>query len=228
LGFETLGYDPYFPGKDLKCPADWVLLFYVINVIEDLAEREAVLLDAYRLAKKGLAVGVTPKERLTGHERPYADGRLTTINTFFTSYDWNRAKRYVRAVLGLQPILKDAVLWAPVGIGEPIAHYQLSPSQLRERIRDYEDQIQDLISTTLDDHGRCPIWGSDCTLQPYQTRGVRRYRVFSDSGQADGKRYLYAGTGEPWGWVMERFINRDKLAILQDRLEYSYQLSVSS
>lgn len=47
------------------------------------------------------------------------------------------------------------------------------------------------------------------------SRGIKRYRVFSDSGQANGKRYLYAGTGEPWGWVMDRFVNRDNLEILQ-------------
>jgi hypothetical protein len=216
MGFEVTSYDPYFEGKHHKGPADWVLLFYVLNVIEDLAEREYVLLDAYRLAGKGLAVGVTPQER-EGRGIPYGDGRITTINTFFTSYDWIRAKRYIRAVLGLQPRLEDAVLWMPSGAGEPFAHFELSRPELRERMEDYQTQINEL--------RRSPeVWSEDCTLQPFQTRGIRRYRVFSYSGQANGKRYLYAGTGEPWGWVMDRFVNRDKLEILQDRLQYCREI----
>ena len=218
MGLDVVSYDPYFAGKNIKKSCDWCLLFYVINVIEDLAEREYVLLDAYRLGEKWLGVGVTPHDEMTSSKAiPYGDGRLTSINTFFTSFPIVRAKRYIRAVLGIQPTLNDAVLLMPAGIGEPVAHFELSRPELQERMEHYQLQINEL--------RRSPeVWGEDCTLQPYQTRGVMRYRVFSETGQANGKRYLYAGTGEPWGWVMDRFINRDRLEILQDRLQYCREI----
>ena len=217
MGLDVLSYDPYFPGKNIKKESDWCLLFYVINVIEDLAEREYVLLNAYQLARKWLGVGVTPHDEMTNKAIPYGDGRITSINTFFTSYDAQRAKRYIRAVLGLQPILTDSVLLMPSEIGEPIAHFELSRPELQERMEDYRREIIELRRSPY-------VWGDDCTLQPYQTRGVMRYRVFSESGQAEGKKFLYAGTGEPWGWVMDRFVNRDRLHILQDRLQYCREI----
>ena len=217
MGFEVTAYDPFFTNRNIKKESDWVLLFYVVNVIEDLAERETVLIDAYNLARKGLAVGVTPSNEWTSKAIPYGDGRITSLNTFYTSFDIPRAKRYIRAVLGVQPMLNDSVLWMPKGNAEPIAYFEKTREEVQALMVDYQAQIIQL--------RRSPhVWSEDCTLQPYQTRGVLRYRVFSDSGQAEGKRYLYDGTGEPWGWVMQRFINRDHLQILQYRLDYCLEI----
>ncbi|OUC98909.1 hypothetical protein CA984_05190 [Streptosporangium minutum] len=52
LDLDVSGWDPvYFPDGRLE-PADIVLLTYVVNVIEDRAERQRTLKRAWELAKK--------------------------------------------------------------------------------------------------------------------------------------------------------------------------------
>jgi hypothetical protein len=56
LGYEADGWDPVFRREAGKREADMVNLGYVLNVIEDPAERLEALVDAYRQAKRVLVV----------------------------------------------------------------------------------------------------------------------------------------------------------------------------
>ena len=55
-GVEARGWDPHFAPDTPKTAADIVNLGFVINVIEDLAERTQALRDAYHLARQLLSV----------------------------------------------------------------------------------------------------------------------------------------------------------------------------
>lgn len=56
LGYTAEGWDPVYRRETPKQPADVVNLGYVLNVIEEPAERLEALVDAYRYAKRLLVV----------------------------------------------------------------------------------------------------------------------------------------------------------------------------
>src|SRR4051794_9770476 len=66
LGVEAAGWDPAYAPTAVREPADVVNLGYVINVIEDPAEREQTLGDAWSLARRVLIVSARPDWELRG------------------------------------------------------------------------------------------------------------------------------------------------------------------
>jgi DNA phosphorothioation-associated putative methyltransferase len=87
LGYEASGWDPAFRPNAPKTPAAVVNLGYVLNVIEEPAERIATLREAYSLAERVLLVSTMVSGQETdSHSRPYRDGFLTKANTFQKFY----------------------------------------------------------------------------------------------------------------------------------------------
>ena len=87
LGYVANGWDPAFRPAMPKTPAAVVNLGYVLNVIEDPAERIEALRGAYELAERVLIVSTLAAGQETGaHSRPYGDGFLTKANTFQKFY----------------------------------------------------------------------------------------------------------------------------------------------
>ena len=83
LGYDVGAWDPaYFPDAAKKA-ADVVNLGYVLNVIENPAERIAVLVDAWAYAHYALIVStmISGKESYD-YIREHGDGVLTSRNTF--------------------------------------------------------------------------------------------------------------------------------------------------
>src|SRR5215510_11399882 len=103
-GLEATGWDPHYAPDALKTPADVVNLGFVINVIEDPAERAQALQDAYSLTKRLLSVAAM----LTGREQPsgeqYGDGVRTRRNTFQKYYTQRELRDYLRSVLEKEPV----------------------------------------------------------------------------------------------------------------------------
>src|SRR5262249_33432867 len=82
-GIRCAGWDPVHRPSEPRCPADVVNLGYVVNVIENLAERAAVLREAWSLARQVLVVGARLTiERRTVAGAEYGDGCLTGRRTF--------------------------------------------------------------------------------------------------------------------------------------------------
>lgn len=82
-GVEAAGWDPHFQLDAPRTPAPAVNLGFVLNVIEDPAERREALTSAWALTERVLAVatmivGQVPVGRL----RPHGDGYLTSRGTF--------------------------------------------------------------------------------------------------------------------------------------------------
>lgn len=101
-GIDCAGWDPVFRPDGERKPADIVNLGYVINVIEDPAERAEVLRNAWALAEGVLIVAA----RLAIEARPNAaasafeDGYVTRLGTFQKLYQQHELRLWIEQSLG--------------------------------------------------------------------------------------------------------------------------------
>ena len=100
LGYNAVGWDPVHSPDSLKNQSDIVNLGFVLNVIEDPAERVQTLIDAHKLSKKLLIVSTLTKR---GDEdlkwKPYKDGVLTSRNTFQKYFEQSEIHQFIEDVL---------------------------------------------------------------------------------------------------------------------------------
>ena len=83
LGHAAEGWDPVHRPEVRKREADIVNMGYVLNVIEDPAERVEALVDAYRHARRLLVVSGLIQETVeSDRAAQYRDGIVTQRNTF--------------------------------------------------------------------------------------------------------------------------------------------------
>jgi DNA phosphorothioation-associated putative methyltransferase len=101
LDCQITGWDPYYrPDSPLE-PADVVLLTYVLNVIEDPAERRQTLERAWGLANTVLIASARltwEKYKVRGQE--FGDGLLTSKQTFQHLFGASELRNYVEEVTG--------------------------------------------------------------------------------------------------------------------------------
>ncbi|MEY4749828.1 MAG: hypothetical protein RIQ60_2042 [Pseudomonadota bacterium] len=98
IGITANGWDPHFAADQPILEANVVNLGFVVNVIEDPAERVDTLIKAFKLARTVMSVGVM----LYGSDppgRPYRDGFITSRNTFQKYFSQSEFKDYVEQVL---------------------------------------------------------------------------------------------------------------------------------
>ena len=98
-GFAAQGWDPFYAPENARLAADVVNLGFVINVIEDPTERAEALHKAFKLARRVLIVAVMLYNHDTGG-LPFADGVLTSRNTFQKYFAQSELKEYVEQALG--------------------------------------------------------------------------------------------------------------------------------
>ncbi|MBD1915356.1 MULTISPECIES: DNA phosphorothioation-associated putative methyltransferase [Cyanophyceae] len=203
LGLTSSGWDPHFRPNIPHASADVVNLGYVINVIEDTAERREALINAWGLAQKVLIVAaqVLIDDRTRG-VIAYGDGIITSRNTFQKYYEQEELKAYIDQVLGV-----DAI---PIALGiyfvfrDEAQAEAFRASRFRSRatapriclrvskFEEYRDQLQPLMDFYTD-RGRLPSveeLGSD-TLEPLQDTFGSIRRAFTvvlqatDAGEWD-------------------------------------------
>ncbi len=110
LGHEADGWDPVHRPDVPKRNSQVVNLGYVLNVIEDPAERLDSLLDAYRYTERLLVVSGLIQETVDMRTAAtFGDGVLTKRNTFQKYFDQQELQQYVEDVLEVTAI--------PVGLG---------------------------------------------------------------------------------------------------------------
>lgn len=98
-GYDARGWDPFYAPEHPRLTADVVNLGFVVNVIEDPAERAEALHQAFKLARRVLIVSVM----LYGHDAgglPFSDGVLTSRRTFQKYFAQSELKEYVEQALG--------------------------------------------------------------------------------------------------------------------------------
>ena len=104
LGVNAAGWDPTHRPHEEQREADIVNLGYVVNVIEDTAERGATLRSAWALARDVLVVSarlVSDARDLVG--RPHAEGVVTGRGTFQKFYQQPELARWIEEVLDVHP-----------------------------------------------------------------------------------------------------------------------------
>jgi DNA phosphorothioation-associated putative methyltransferase len=167
-GYICAGWDPYyFPDVELKS-ADIVNLSYIINVIEDPAERDRALLQAWELTGKVLIVAAQILVNELRGVLAFGDGILTKRNTFQKYYQQAELKAYIDRLLTV-----DAI---PIGLGIFLVfrddsqaesfraarlYARLTTPRVRiesKRFEDYQAQLAPLMEF-VSQRGRIPIKG---------------------------------------------------------------------
>jgi DNA phosphorothioation-associated putative methyltransferase len=103
-GIEAAGWDPHFAPDALRTQADIVNLGFVLNVIEDPAERAQALCEAYALADRLLSVAVMLTGRAATNGEAFGDGMRTSRNTFQKYFTQHELRDYLSSVLDKEPV----------------------------------------------------------------------------------------------------------------------------
>lgn len=166
-GYGVQGWDPHFRPGPAPAPADTVLLTYVLNAIEDAAERAQTLRQAWALSRRALVVTVrTQAERNKVTGVPFADGLLTQRSTFQRLFEPAELRQLVDQELTAHTI--------PIRPGQLVAYRERSHAleHLADRYGSRDAVIRagdvldaagtvDLAGQWLQRHGRLPIETED-------------------------------------------------------------------
>ena len=104
IGVSCSGWDPHYANDLPLNHSDIVNLGFVVNVIEDSAERVEAIQKAFSLASTALVVSVMlyTSDRAG---KPYLDGFLTGRNTFQKYFSQEEFKDYLDKVLDCDPVM---------------------------------------------------------------------------------------------------------------------------
>lgn len=98
-GYAAVGWDPHYRPAAERLACDVVNIGFVINVIEDKAERIEALTGAYALARRVLTVSAMLGSNEPSKGRPFGDGVLTGRNTFQKYYSQGELRGFIESVL---------------------------------------------------------------------------------------------------------------------------------
>lgn len=105
LGFEAAGWDPVHSPNQVRQEAEVVNLGFVLNVIENPAERVEVLTNAWRLTRRLLVVSTLVRGQ-EGYAdfRCCGDGLMTSRNTFQKFYEPAELQAMIEDTLGCESV----------------------------------------------------------------------------------------------------------------------------
>ncbi len=165
-GYSSEGWDPYYqPDHPLKS-SNVVNLGYVINVIENPAERREALIKAWELTQTILIVAaqVLIDDRTSG-QIAYGDGIVTRRNTFQKYYEQEELKIYIDQVLGVDAIPVDLGIYFVFRDEAQAESFRASRFRSRtstprirltlKRFEDYQQLLTPLMEF-VSDRGRLP------------------------------------------------------------------------
>lgn len=106
LGFQGTGWDPVHRPDEAVRPAPVVNIGYVVNVIENLRERQEALRRAWALAEQILIVSarLTLDGRALGEAQNYADGLLTSRGTFQKFFEQQELRNWIEQTLDVAAV----------------------------------------------------------------------------------------------------------------------------
>ncbi|MEL6441883.1 MAG: DNA phosphorothioation-associated putative methyltransferase [Cyanobacteria bacterium J06621_8] len=206
LGYKSSGWDPYYnPQAELQT-ADIVNLGYIINVIEDIAERRQSLIKAWQLSSRVLIVSaqVLVDDRRRGLIA-YGDGIVTNRNTFQKYYEQEELKLYINQVLNVESI--------PAGLGifmvfrhETEAeifrasrlYSRVNTPSIQVKVRNFED-YRELLTPLMDFYtkrGRLPVKGELSSEAAIKAEFRSYQRAF--------KLVLQATSRQEWDEIAEK------------------------
>lgn len=161
MGFQVDGWDPFFVPDAPRVGHDVVLLNYVLNVIEDAAERRETLSRAWGLASDALVVSCRLKWEMGAlRATESGDGVITSRNTFQHFYSPNELRKLVEEVTGRRCVSpspgvvyvfrRDEDRFAYLARGA-IKDFEWAETQ------DYASAVAEIVSFT-EDRGRPPLF----------------------------------------------------------------------
>ncbi len=103
-GYSVAGWDPHYAPNEPTLASEVVNLGFVVNVIEDPAERVEALQRAFALARRVMVVAVMLYS-VDKPGRPFRDGFMTSRNTFQKYFSQGEFKDYLEQVLHQPAIL---------------------------------------------------------------------------------------------------------------------------
>ncbi len=104
-GIVCTGWDPAFQPAAPCEPADVVNLGYVLNVIEDVAERKEALRKSWELSRQLLIVSAQVHISSRGRTAvPFGDGVVTVRGTFQKFFDQGELKSFIEEELGTEAV----------------------------------------------------------------------------------------------------------------------------
>lgn len=165
-GYRATGWDPAHRPDSPRRKSDVVNLGYVLNVIEDPAERADVLRHAWRLARRSLVVSARLEdERDEAHVATFRDGWITRRGTFQKFFGHEELGAWIRSTIGADPVaaglgvfyvFRDAAereTYLASRFRRPVSLPQSRPSD--ELFTEHEDLLRPLINF-IADRGRLP------------------------------------------------------------------------
>ncbi len=151
MQFDAAGWDPHYAPDSPKKRAQIVNLGYVLNVIEDPAERTSTLKAAFDLSEHLLVVAVMIRTQgpLVATETSFADGVLTSWHTFQKYYSPREFREYLENTLGVEARLVSpgiAYVFKSAELQQQFLQNRFAASKatLAESVR--QQMVQDVIS----------------------------------------------------------------------------------
>jgi DNA phosphorothioation-associated putative methyltransferase len=163
-GVHCVGWDPHHRPDGSIEPSDVVNLGYVINVIEDLEERQATLRRAWELTGRVLLVSArlnTESRELEG--TPFGDGIRTSTGTFQKLYTQDELRSWVDSTLwvrsaaaapGVLLVFRHSALEQEWMLRRVRRSRRLAPIS-RELLSQHEDLLRPLVEF-VSERGRLP------------------------------------------------------------------------
>lgn len=159
LGIETIGWDPHNGDARPEQPRDVVAMTYVVNVIEDPAERRRVLVDAWSLTRRCLVVST----RLTWERKQVngvavGDGTVTRRNTFQRLFSPAELRSFVEQATGVRALSPvPGVVYAFRRDNDRLAYIarRVAPDQIWQQGDDAQSAVAAVVDF-LQQRGRMP------------------------------------------------------------------------
>jgi len=106
LGFQARGWDPVHRPQQERCQAPIVNIGYVINVIENPAERQDALRQAWALTEQVLIVSarLTLDSKSLRESSDYEDGCLTSRGTFQKFFEQQELRHWIDQTLQVSSV----------------------------------------------------------------------------------------------------------------------------
>jgi DNA phosphorothioation-associated putative methyltransferase len=176
LGYQAQGWDPYYAKSEPKISANVVNLGFVLNVIEDPAERVEVLVDAWKHTTRVLAVStlVSGRENYSQADS-FEDGLVTVRNTFQKHFEPGELAGLIEHALHAEPIpveLGLCYVFRDIGDQQDFLSRRtrrvidweqihqrlrlLRPTRLKLSLYDHHPELLEAFWKTLVDLGRLP------------------------------------------------------------------------
>ena len=146
LGIPVSGWDPAFFPDEERSPADVVNLGYVVNVLDDPAERVVVLAAAWELARKVLIVSARLDWEAPAAAVDFqADGIVTAKRTFQKFFTQEELRQWIERTLNRRAVAAAPGIFYVFRDEADAQSFAVNRVSRQRRIPDIE-QYQELVS----------------------------------------------------------------------------------